>query len=259
MSKYYYGAWNNFLQLNWPLRFLLELISIVVILILIFRSLEKIDTKKLLKPGFIGVVVCITELIYLIGRNSSIAIRLDNAVVDWGNKMTRPNKKRTGIYTVIIIFFLFLYFGAIFTDLPVADNMPQYYLQGFNEFRKKCMIYEEVLSKGCENYPPLFEKKEIIEVSEITEEESSEDEIIVNMYLLLNERGRGGSNIRKTPDLNGEIVIGIREDAVLLYMDEYEYDGERYWLKVYLPEKNIEGWLSGKLVETEQIEAIIGK
>lgn len=40
----------------------------------------------------------------------------------------------------------------------------------------------------------------------------------------------------------------------ILYCDEWSYDGECYWIRVYVPDDDVEGWLSGNLVEREQLE-----
>ena len=40
----------------------------------------------------------------------------------------------------------------------------------------------------------------------------------------------------------------------ILYCDEWVYDGERYWIRVYIPNDGIEGWLSGYLIEKAQLE-----
>lgn len=59
--------------------------------------------------------------------------------------------------------------------------------------------------------------------------------------------------------MNGEVVGGVNETSEILYQQQFENDGERYWIKVYLPQDAVEGWLSGNLIDSEQLENIIGK
>lgn len=50
------------------------------------------------------------------------------------------------------------------------------------------------------------------------------------------------------------IIGGVNARSEILYCDEWTYDGERYWIRVYVPDDDVEGWLSGNLVEREQLE-----
>lgn len=76
------------------------------------------------------------------------------------------------------------------------------------------------------------------------------------VYIQLNERGKRGSNIRSEIDLDNDdnIIGGVNARSEILYCDEWTYDGERYWIRVYVPDDDVEGWLSGNLVEREQLE-----
>lgn len=58
-------------------------------------------------------------------------------------------------------------------------------------------------------------------------------------------------------DNDDNIIGGVNRNSQILYRDEWTYDGERYWLRVYVPDDDIEGWLSGNLVESAQVEALV--
>lgn len=81
-----------------------------------------------------------------------------------------------------------------------------------------------------------------------------------SVHIQLSERGKGGSNIRSETDLDNDnnIISGVNAESEILYCDEWTYDGERYWIRVYIPDDDVEGWLSGNLIEREQLEEIIG-
>ncbi|MCM1121583.1 MAG: hypothetical protein NC416_03270 [Eubacterium sp.] len=81
------------------------------------------------------------------------------------------------------------------------------------------------------------------------------------VYIRLNERGKRGSNIRSETDLadDNNIIGGVNAESEILYCDEWTHDGERYWIRVYIPDDDVEGWLSGNLIEGEQLEEMTGE
>ena len=97
---------------------------------------------------------------------------------------------------------------------------------------------------------PETEDSEEAEPTEVPEEQMRID-------IRLNERGKNGANIRQIPSLEGDIIVGVNDDSIILYQNEWENDGERYWIKIYLPDKQVSGWLSGKLIEDEQLKMIL--
>lgn len=106
--------------------------------------------------------------------------------------------------------------------------------------------------------------QQIEEVANFEKSEQAEGaalEEIEPVSILLNERGKRGSNIRSETDLDNDnnIIGGVNAESVILYRDEWTHDGERYWIRVYIPDDDMEGWLSGNLVEREQLEEMIGE
>ncbi|RKI87773.1 hypothetical protein D7V94_20350 [Parablautia intestinalis] len=104
-------------------------------------------------------------------------------------------------------------------------------------------------------------------IEEVADFEESEQEEKVALeekgpvYIQLNERGKRGSNIRSETNLDNDanIIGGVNAESEILYSDEWTHDGERYWIRVYIPDDDVEGWLSGNLIEREQIEEITGE
>lgn len=261
IAHFYYGAWNNFYHLSWPWRFLIELLVSLLILKMVLRLIKNVMCKLRLDVALIkGWVWFVTELIYLIGRNKKWAVELDNKMIEWGEKaVNHTNGKKSAVFKkCLLTLVVIVYFSAVFVDLPFANGLEGYYLSGFTKMKSFCQKYEEMLSGDCEQYPPLFKKREPkSDASAATSEELQSE--IEPVYIQLNDQGRGGSNIRKEPSMNGEVVGGVNETSEILYQQQFENDGERYWIKVYLPQDAVEGWLSGNLIDSEQLENIIRK
>lgn len=104
-------------------------------------------------------------------------------------------------------------------------------------------------------------------IEEVANFEESEQEEKVGLeekepvYIQLNERGKRGSNIRSETNLDNDdnIIGGVNAESEILYCGEWTYDGERYWIRVYIPDDDVEGWLSGNLIEREQLEEMTGE
>lgn len=81
------------------------------------------------------------------------------------------------------------------------------------------------------------------------------------VYIQLNKRGEKGANIRSETDLDNDnsIIGGVNAESEILYYNEWIHDGERYWIRVYVLDNDVEGWLSGNLIEREQLEEIVGE
>lgn len=102
------------------------------------------------------------------------------------------------------------------------------------------------------------EEAAIFEESEQEESVALDEELV---YIQLNEQGKRGSNIRCETNLDNDnnIIGGVNAESEILYCNEWTHDGERYWIRVYIIDDDIEGWLSGNLVEREQLEEITGE
>lgn len=250
MKEIYYGAWKSFYHLEWPVRFLVELIVLLILFIAVFHILKKLGNRFHLKTHLIaGIIFLVTETTYLIGRNSAWVISIDERMKNWGNEVLygTDRKKKFPWKCLFGAILLLVYLSAVFVDLPVTENLQGNYLAGLMNIKNFFQKYECAASEGFEEYPPLFEWIE-------TEEQEMEKE---QTYICLNERGSSGSNIRSTPSMNGEILCEVNSEVEILYQGEWDKDEERCWIKVYIPSDGIEGWLSGTLVDSQQLEEII--
>lgn len=259
IAHFYYGAWNNFYHLSWPWRFLIELLVSVLILKYVLRLIKNIVRKLRLDLVLIkSWVWFVTEVVYLIGRNRNWAVEIDNRMIEWGEKAVNhtDGKKSAALKKCMFVIVIIVYFSAVLVDLPFANGLEGYYLSGFTKIKLFCQKYEEMLSGDCEQYPPLFRKREPESDESAMALEDLQNEI-EPVYIQLNDQGRDGSNIRKEPSMNGAVVGGVNGTTEILYQQQFENDGERYWIKVYIPHDAVEGWLSGNLIDSEQLESII--
>ena len=262
LSKLRYGIWQNLFCLNWPLRFLIEIVLGVILLLPLIGIcilLKKLKVKK-----YLVMVWCITvrEVMYLLGHEKDWAVEIDNKMIDWALQKiseARRRKKTCFFFKIILILAVFIvYFLAVFVDLPVAGYISDEYIRDMQNIKAFFQQIETSLSKGYEQYTPLFISP--------TEDEKVTVEDIVSMpeekepiYIQLNEKGKSGSNIRSEADLSSDkyIICSVNENSEILYRDEWFFDGKRYWLWVYVPANGIEGWLSGQLVDSEQLQEIV--
>ncbi len=215
----------------------------------------------LLKKTIVKVwCVAVREVMYLLGHEKSWAVEIDNKMIDWAlqkiNGAGRRGKNR--ILKMVIFAVIFVYFLAVFVDLPAAKYISDEYLSDMQNIKASFQQIETALSKGYEQYTPLFipaAENDEVAVDDIVSMPEKKDPI----YIRLNDRGKGGSNIRSEADLsnNGNIIGGVNENSEILYRDEWLYDGRRYWLRVYIPADDVEGWLSGQLVDSMQLQEIV--
>lgn len=260
MKKYYFGAWQNFYGLSWPVRFFIELAVLFAILFLVFTVVKKIGGRFHLRKYLIkGWVWFVTEILYLIGRDRTWAVELDNKMIEWGNRAAgnTHRKPRTALKRCIGLGIVVMYFLAVFVDLPFSGHLQAYYLRELGNVKTFFQRYEQTISRGYENYPPLFVKSESVEEQEEETETQIEEE--GPLVIQLNDKGKSGANIRLEPTLNGDIVGGVDGESEIHYRDQYENDGERYWIKIYIPGDDIEGWISGNLIDGAQLEAIVNE
>ena len=228
-----------------------EWIIFLVILFGVSIIIRLIAKKYKLKILFV-VVCCISirEIVYILGHDKAWAVEIDNEMLDWAFKKmgeTGGGRKHPMLKKVFVLAPVVIYFLAVFVDLSVAGRISEEYLGGAENIKTFFLQLETMLSKGYEQYPPLFVQ---------AEEYEDEREPI---HILLNDRGKSGSNLRSEADLSdkGNIIGIVNKDSEILYRDEWVYDGERYWIRVYVPAKDLEGWLSGKLVDSEQLAEIV--
>jgi len=269
MKKLYFGAWQNFYHISWPIRFLIEGILFLFVVFVFFKLAKKLGRALKLKPYLIkGSVWITTEVVYLLGKDSPWAVETDNKVIEWGEKKLNGSREEKTVKThkklkfCVILGVIVLYIAAVFVDLPLSGHLQEEYLEEFANIKDFFRQYEEAMSKGYEAYPPLFVKREPEVTDEIEEgpAELMEEKEEIPVYIQLNERGKNGANVRREPSLDGEIVGGVNDGTEILYRYQWECDDEeRYWIKIYVPSDDVEGWLSGRLVDSTQLETLINE
>lgn len=269
MKKMYFGAWQNFYHISWPIRFLIEGILFLLIVYALCKLVKKLVQALRLMPYLIkGCVWIVTEVVYFLGKDRPWAVETDNRVIEWGEKkLIGGTEGKTGkaykrIKFCVVLGVIILYIAAVFVDLPLSGHLQEEYLAEFADIKDFFRQYEEAMSKGYESYPPLFVKKEP-EVPSETEEGPAgviEEKEEIPVYIQLNERGQNGANVRREPSLDGEVIGGVNDRTEILYRYQWECDDEeRYWIKIYIPSEDVEGWLSGKLVDSAQLETLVNE
>lgn len=255
--KWYYGVWQNLYSLSWPARFLIELTIVSGIVCVVIWLLKMLGNRLHLKAPLVkGGIFIITELAFLVGRKSDWVVDIEQKMAEWGSRVIYARSKKKGrAWKTGLILLILVYLPAVFVDLPISQYLEGYYLTEVGKIKEFFQGWEYKISKGYEKYPPLFVKKE--PKKEITKEKDTEETREAPMYLRLNKKGEDGSNIRREPSMDGEKLIVVKGDMEIVYQNRWERDGERYWLWVYVPSKDTEGWLSGNLIESEQLEMIL--
>lgn len=256
--KYYYGAWQNFYQLGWPVRFFIEWAIFCVIVFALLKVIRAVGKKYRLD---IVLAKCwswfVREVVYYVVRNKKGAAELDEKMIEWEQKIEgrKTGKRHPALKRCFVLLAIIIYFCAILVDLPISKNLQGYYLTEFAGIRDYFQGIERFLSKGYEQYPPLFVQTQAVVPD--TAEVMAEQETPV--YIKLNKKGKRGAKIRSGPSLNENTLETVNQDIEIIYQNQFENDGERYWVKVYIPVYSVEGWLSGNLIQNSQLESITGQ
>lgn len=240
MKELWFGGWHNFYDVNWPVRFLIELTIHVVIIVIVIKVIKRIiPVKKWLIKGFVWFA---KEIIHLIGRSREWAVRADNKITDWGVTAINNTDGKYHPKRKLLLYILLgaLYVSAVFVDLPISENLQEESLTGLVKVKSFFQQIESRLSNGYENYKPLIKEEVFVPVK-------------------LSNKVKKSVKIRKKPSLNGKVIGSATKSTEILYQNECKRDGERYWLKVYLPGDKIEGWLNGKQIVEEQLNELVEK
>lgn len=71
------------------------------------------------------------------------------------------------------------------------------------------------------------------------------------IYLILNERGCTGSNVRSGPSKEADSIGVVMENDTIIYEGLYEKNGDRYWLLISAEGIEGQGWISSYLIEED--------
>ena len=261
----YYGFWNIMLLLPGAIRLLIEVL-VVIWFISILWPIDKYIFIILIKIG-----IGLNHLI-LGGIRFIMPILSSERKYVWDEKIGKcgsrndvwlqdkclkiKESKRKDIIrmkaTRLIVFCF--YVVSILPFFHLEKYISERYIRCLYTINHFFVQTEAKLTTGIENYPPFWIREEVVETMEVEEEiqeVEQEEEEKEPVYLKLNE-GTSYANVRESADIHGERVCVVSNADEILYQDIYEYDSERFWLKVILPsQSNLEGWISANVIEPE--------
>lgn len=253
MNKLYYGLWQELYRFPWPVRLGIEFIAFALLLFWAFKFLGKMG--KLLKVKrllVILVVLFITKVLSLIGRNREWAYRADERVNEWGKKqIDKPFKIEKKAKRIILIGICLIYFLAVLPDLPIRNFLDDSLVEKVSVFKEGLLSWEKTISSGYTNYTPIFPEKE-------TKEEIPAQKIEKQRYIRLRKKGKKKVKIYKKPSSKSKVIKKAQNEK-MRYRNEYRKRGKRYWIKVYLVRKKEEGWILSDVIEKKQVNEILGK
>lgn len=263
----YYTLWNMILLLPEAIKLLIEVL-VVALFVLILWPLDKYIIIALLWGGKV--------LNYSIFGGVRFALRVfpgerkyiwDEKIGNRGAKNNiwlsdkcsglRQSKTKDILHTrTMRIILLCVYIVSILPIFHLEKYIPEPYISQVYVANHLLAKIETRLTSGIENYPPFWIKENTEEtlVEVVSEEIQEEEEEKIPVYLKLNE-STSYANVRESADIHSESLCVVSNEDEMLYQDIYEYDLERFWLKVILPSKsNLEGWISSKVIEPEIID-----
>lgn len=210
----------------------------------------------LLKKIFIVIYLLIEALVcWIHERTGSFFYRIDNGLSDTGKKVDillerwykswrNPVNNHIALSVVIYGILVIWVCASPYTEAK-SFNGQAVYLKVENkltDWLEEHNLYDCQIEETIKDEKLALEEKEPI-------------------YIQLNELGKSGANIRSEPNLeyDNNIIGGVNAESEMRYCDEWTQDGKRYWVRVYVLDDDVEGWLSGNLVEKEQLEEITGE
>lgn len=216
----------------------------------------------LLKKVFRGVYLLIeAPVCWIHERVGSFFYVIDNRLSGLGEKIDNSlerlykswkNPVNSHIAASIVIYAILLLW------ICISDYTEGIEVKPYNG-RAVYLIAENKLVNWLEEHDLYgYQIEEVSNFEELEQESEVVFEEKEPVYIQLNERGKRGSNIRSETDLDNDnnIIGGVNAESEILYCDEWIHDGERYWIRVYIPDGDVEGWLSGNLIERAQLEEI---
>lgn len=266
MKQLYYGLWKLIIILPLPLRVLVEIVTAMLLLAIIWPIAKRVlgfllKVLMLVNRGFWGgvrYVICfvaqknvkVYEWDEQIGKqgsrsNSWLQARVENLSRSRGRNIFK--KKR------ILIMLFILYLVVILPSFRLERFLSEYYLEYIYFVNSKYMDVESKLSEGIESYPDLFIPPEVTEVVAM---EDKTDPIQETIYLVL-KKDISFANVREEANIDSESICVVSSEDQIAYQNVYEHDGSRYWLKVIVETKDgREGWISGKIIEQEILDLL---
>lgn len=264
----HYGFWNIMLLFPVVIRLLIEVFAIALFVILLwpidkYLLIILVQFGKGLNYFILGGIRFILP-IFPVGRkyilDEKIAKRGERNNIWLQGKLDEMQRSKIKdvfhkkITWIIVVCF---YVGALFPFFHLEKYVPEHCINCLYSINHFFVGIETKLIAGIDNYPPFWirEKEAEAEPAEYVEETQIE-EVKETVYLKLNEETIY-ANIRADAGMQGDVLCTVSKEDEILYLYVYEYDSERYWLKVSLPNHgSLEGWISTKVIDSEIIETL---
>ncbi|MCH5265496.1 MAG: hypothetical protein J1F02_06325 [Lachnospiraceae bacterium] len=240
MSKLYYGLWQDLYTLPWPGRLLIEFLIFLLAAFILCKVASKIFQILRLKKVFVKISVLIaTKVLSCVGRNREWAHNLDEKVIDWGNRvMSSHFTLSSKLKKILCISVVVVYVLAILPDIPISYYFDEPIITKISMVKNTLEVWESKISFGYLSYVPVFTQSE-------------EEKIYIQIKNLKKK-----IILYKEPLDKSKKIRKIEQNEKIQYQNQYKKVGKVYWLKVSLPEQNVEGWIKGTTIQKKQLETL---
>lgn len=248
MKKIYYGLWQDFYSLSWTVRFAVEVIIVCVLLIFVTGILKAIFRKfKLREIGIKLVVIIGTFVLSLFGRENQWAHNADEGLVIWANrKMQLPVTGRQNKLQMLIgVFGCMIYLLGILPETPLINYLDDGFKDKVCVIQQSAQELEATVSEGYQSYEPILTWNE---------KKQNDTKQVITIHL-----DKKSEKVYKEASSKSKAVAKITKKDKIEYQSDFKKVKKKIWLKVYLPERKIEGWLKGEAVEKTQMKELLGR
>ncbi len=265
MKSFYYAIWSVILILPVPLKILVELVLLIFVIAFIWLILKYalfwISRLVLFLNVFIlgsirrifGIFFCGKEQVYVWDeRIGHAGKKIDKWVREKGRNITKVRffnimKKRFMIILMIVV-----YVFAILPVFKIERFISDYYVKNIYAVNRMFNYMEKNLTKERDEYPELIKvsKKE----DSTKKKKKKKKETQINLVM---KEGVLKANLRDAANIDGNSICIILEEDQIVYLNTYENDSERYWLKVSIPTRdNITGWISERVIRDDILDTL---
>lgn len=220
--------------------------------------------------GFGGIIRigqwCLYQMTRLFPILQDIGSKIDSMFNSWGlwlegsenmdgesdSNNQQKGKKRI---PVIKIYMLIVLIACIFLIVPYylehkLTGNSQRVCADINQFMEKKITYSQEFVD--QYYTPKI-NEEVVEEELVAESEEVTEHIILHLGV----RGRGGANLRSSPEkVSGNIIDTIYGDAELIFENEMKETAGIIWVKISTEDIS-EAWISRSLLNEEEVDEFL--
>lgn len=180
--------------------------------------------------------------------------RIDEWLKKKGKSIKKNKYKEVLMNKWSIILLAIIYIGAILPCFHVDKFVSEYYLKEIYIINRMFDNLEKRLTQGMDKYPDLLKSQE--EVEKNHEETEQMNVTVETIYLELKD-DVAYANLRAEANMDGDSLCVVSREDQIVYQGVYEYDTERYWLKVSITSQdNIEGWMSARVIRENIVDQL---